>query len=85
MSSTTNTIAARILPFPRRGDYDPELTKRELARMWRCSTKTIERYVDPDYAKPRGLRPLPSFTTPLGGRRFRLSEVEAWRAERRTG
>jgi hypothetical protein len=52
--------------------------------MWRCSIKTIERYVDPGYTRPRGLRPLPSFTTPLGRRRFRLSEVEAWRTERRS-
>ena len=83
MTSTANTIAAQVVPFPARGGYDPELTKRELARLGRCSTKTIERYVDPDYTRPRGLRPLPSFTTPLGRRRFRLSEVEAWRAERR--
>jgi hypothetical protein len=72
------------VPFPVGADFDPELTKRELARMWRCSTKTIERYVDPSYTRPRGLRPLPSFTTPLGRRRFRLSEVEAWRTERRS-
>ena len=84
MSSTTNTVVAQILPFPCRAEYDPELTKCELARMWRCSTKTIERYVDPEYTRSRGLRPLPSFTTPLGRRRFRLSEVEAWRVERRT-
>ncbi len=83
MTSTTNTYAAQIVPFPSRTEFDPELTKRDLARMWRCSTKTIERYIDPAYTRPRGLRPLPSFTTPLGRRRFRLSEVEAWRAERR--
>jgi hypothetical protein len=83
MTSTANTIAAQVVPFPSRADYDPELTKRELARIWHCSTKTIERYVDAGYTRPRGLRPLPSFTTPLGRRRFRLSEVEAWRAERR--
>jgi hypothetical protein len=83
MASDTNTYVAQIVPFPIRADFDPELTKRDLARMWRCSTKTIERYVDPAYTERRGLRPLPSFTTPLGRRRFRLSEVEAWRAERR--
>ena len=84
MASNPNTYVAQILPFPNRSDFDPELTKRDLARMWRCSTKTIERYTDPAYTERRGLRPLPSFTTPLGRRRFRLSEVEAWRAERRT-
>lgn len=84
MAANTNTYVAQIVRFPSRADFDPELTKRDLARMWRCSTKTIERYVDPEYTRQRGLRPLPSFTTPLGRRRFRLSEVEAWRAERRT-
>ena len=84
MASITDSYAAQIVRFPARADFDPELTKRDLARMWRCSTKTIERYVDPSYTRPRGVRPLPSFTTPLGRRRFRLSEVEAWRAERRT-
>ncbi len=63
MTSTTNTYAAQIVPFPNRTEFDPELTKRDLARVWRCSTKTIERYIDPDYTRPRGLRPLPSFTT----------------------
>ena len=85
MTANTNAYVAQIVPFPSRVDFDPELTKRDLACMWRSSTKTIERYVDPDYTRPRGLRPLPSFTTPLGRRRFRLSEVEAWRAERRAG
>jgi hypothetical protein len=84
MAPTADTYTAQVLRFPARADFDPELTKRDLARMWRCSTKTIERYVDPAYTRPRGLRPLPSFTTPLGRRRFRLSEVEAWRAERGT-
>ena len=85
MASDRNTYVAQIAPFPIRADLDPELTKRDLARMWRCSTKTIERYINPVYAEHRGLRPLPSFTTPLGRRRFRLSEVEAWRAERSAG
>jgi hypothetical protein len=84
MSSAAQSHAAHVLRFPARTDFDPELSKRELARMWGCSTKTIERYIDAGYTQPRGLRPLPSFTTPLGRRRFRLSEVEAWRAERRT-
>jgi hypothetical protein len=85
MASTGNSYVADVVRLPSRADFDPELTKRELARMWRCSTKAIERYVDPEYVRPRGLRPLPSFTTPFGRRRFRLSEVEAWRAERRAG
>jgi len=84
MASTGNSYVADVVRLPSRADFDPELTKRELARMWRCSTKTIERYVDPEYVRLRGLRPL-SFITPLGRRRFRLSEVEAWRAERRAG
>ena len=84
MTSMTDMLLGTVVRFPARLDFDPELTKRDLARMWCCSTKTIERYVDPDYMRPRGLHPLPSFTTPLGRRRFRLSEVEAWRAEGRT-
>lgn len=56
----------QLLRLPVRSDFDPELSKRDLARMWRCSTKTIERYMDPAYVRPRGLRPLPSSTTPLG-------------------
>lgn len=84
MASTADTHTAQVVRFPARADFDPELTKRDLARMWRCSTKTIERYVNPAYTRPRGLRSLPSFTTPLGRRRFRLSEVAAWRAERGT-
>ena len=48
-----NTYVAQIVPFPIRADFDPELTKRDLARMWRCSTKTIERYVDPAYTESR--------------------------------
>jgi hypothetical protein len=82
MPPTADTYTAQVVRFPARADFDPELTKRNLARMWRCSTKTIERYVAPAYMRPRGLRPLPSFTTPWGRPRFRLSEVEAWRAER---
>lgn len=85
MTPPTDSCVSRVVPFPARVEFDPELSKRDLARLWRCSTKTIERYVDPGYTRPRGLRPLPSFTTPLGRRRFRLSEVEAWRAERRAG
>ena len=85
MTANTNTYVAQIVPLPSRADFDPELNKRDLARIWCCSTKTIERYVDPEYTRARGLRPLPSFTTPLGRRRFRLSEVEAWRAQRRAG
>jgi len=53
MISTANTYVAQVVRFPCRSDYDPELTKRDLARMWRCSTRTIERYIDPDYARPR--------------------------------
>jgi hypothetical protein len=83
MTPAADSYVAQVVRLPIRPDFDPEMTKRDLARMWRCSTKTIERYMDPDYTRPRGLRPLPSFTTPLGRRRFRLSEVEAWRAERR--
>ena len=31
-----------VIPFPRKAD--PLLTKRQLAVMWRCSPRTIERY-----------------------------------------
>ena len=67
---------AQVIPFPVK--HDPELTKREAAARLRCSTRSIERYIDPDYCAKRGIEPLPSFTTPFGQRRFRLSEVERW-------
>ena len=75
MAPTADTHTAQVVRFPARADFDPELTKRDLARMWRCSTKTIERYVNPASARPRGLSSLPSLRAPLGRRRFRLSEV----------
>lgn len=55
---TAAVNGGQLLRLPARSDFDPELSKRDLARMWRCSTKTIERYVDPEYVRPRGLRPL---------------------------
>lgn len=70
---------AQVIQFPAK--YDRELSKRELANLWRCSTRTIVRYMDPDYMLPRGKQPLPSFTTPFGERRFLLSEAEHWRKE----
>ena len=58
MTSTTDIYSAEVVRFRTRSDFDPELTKRDLARMWRCSTKTIERYVDAEYvARCRGPEP----------------------------
>jgi hypothetical protein len=70
---------AQVIPFPVK--HDPEMTKRQLADLWNCSTRTIVRYMDPEYMLPRGKQPLPSFTTPFGERRFLLSQAERWRKE----
>lgn len=72
-------MSAQIIPFPNRTGFDPEMSKSRLASLWGCSRKTIERYMDPAYTGPKGIEPLPSVVTPYG-RRFRLSEVNAWRA-----
>jgi hypothetical protein len=68
---------AQVIQFPNRG-YDPLLTKREVAERLRKSTRTIERYSDPDYCERRGVPVIPSFLDRSGERRFRLSEVERW-------
>lgn len=73
------TPLAQVIQFPVK--HDPELTKRQLAERWNCSTRTIVRYMDADYMLSREKQPLPSFTTPFGERRFLLSEVERWRKE----
>lgn len=72
------TELAQVIQFPSRG-YDPELTKRQVADMFSCSTRTIERYCDPDYAQRRGWDPLPHYRTLGGDLRFVLSAVERWR------
>ena len=71
------TELAQVIQFPLRG-YDPILTKREAAERLRCSIRSIERYTSEDYCAARGVAVLPSFTTPFGERRFRLSEVDRW-------
>jgi hypothetical protein len=69
---------AQVIQFPSRG-YDPELTKRQVAEMFNCSTRTIERYCDEAYTQSRGWEPLPHFRTLGGDLRFVLSQVERWR------
>lgn len=69
---------AQVIAFPNRG-FDPELTKRQVAEMFNCSPRTIERYCSEDYARRRGWEPLPHYRTLGGDLRFTLSAVERWR------
>lgn len=64
-----------VIQFPRRGTFDPELTKKQLAAMWGVSPRWLEIQVRNS--------DLPSPGIFAGKRRFRLSEVERWREERR--
>lgn len=72
-------MSAQVIAFPRRPGFDPEVSRSRLASMWGCSAKTIDRYSDPSYTRPRGFEPLEWHPTPLGHRRYLLSEAEAWR------
>lgn len=63
-----------VIPFPRRSDWEPELSKRQLAQRLGYSTRWVE------------LRVREGMPSTLKGnqRRFLLSETEAWLAERKT-
>jgi hypothetical protein len=64
---------ATIIPFPNRTGFEPWVTKRELARHLRYSTRWVEL---------RHREGLPSVL--MGGRRrYRISEVESWLREER--
>lgn len=54
---------------------DPILSKAQLARRLKCSTRSIERMAK------EGLPSLASLDA-MGRRRYRLSEVEAWQSKR---
>ena len=64
-----------LIAFPRRSDWEPELSKRQLASRLGYSTRWVELRVREG---------MPSFQQSNGYRRFLLSEVEAWLAQRRT-
>ena len=54
----------QLLRLPVRSDFDPELSKRDLARMWRCSTKDDRALHGPGYVRlevcgrPKGTPPV---------------------------
>jgi hypothetical protein len=59
-----------VIPFPRRTDWEPELSKRQVAQWFGFSTRWVE------------LRMREGMPSRLRGkqRRFLLSECEAWLA-----
>lgn len=60
-----------VIPFPRRTDWEPELSKRQLAQWFGFSTRWVELRVSEGMpSRLRGNR-----------RRFALSECEAWLAQ----
>lgn len=64
-----------VIPFPRRTDWEPELTKRQLSERLGFSTRWVELRVREG---------MPCSSIKGNQRRFLLSEVEAWLADRRT-
>jgi hypothetical protein len=59
---------AQVIDLPRRTEWEPFLTKRDLAQHYRVTVRTIETWQSK--GMPSRLR---------GGKRlYRLSEVEAW-------
>jgi len=62
-----------VIPFPRRTDWEPEMSKRQLAQWLGFSTRWVE------------LRVREGMPSRIQGnqRRFRLSECEAWLASPR--
>lgn len=68
---------SNVIAFPKAPPVERWITKRELARHWSCSTKHIERKVRD------GMPSRPPEDSPAGRRLFRLSECEAWEAQRR--
>jgi hypothetical protein len=63
-----------VIPFPRRTDWEPELSKRQLAERLGFSTCWVELRVREG---------MPTSSIKGNQRRFLLSEVEAWLADRR--
>ena len=63
-----------VIPFPRRNNWEPWLSKRQLAEHFGFSTRWVE------------LRVRDGMPSTIHGnrRRFLLSEVEAWLAQGRT-
>jgi len=64
-----------VIPFPRRTDWEPELSKRQLAEGLGYSTRWVELRVREG---------MPTSSMKGNQRRFRLSEIEGWLAVRRT-
>lgn len=63
---------APVIQLPRRTDWEPYLTKAELAQHYRCTQRTIENWQSAGMpSRLRGRRRL-----------YRVSEVEAWHADR---
>lgn len=67
---------SNVVAFPKTSAPERWITKRQLAHRWVCSTKTIERLVR------EGMPSKDPADSPSGRRLFRLSECEAWYAER---
>lgn len=61
-------MSAQIIPFPLRTDWEPELSKRQLAERFGYTTRWVE------------LRMREGMPSRMVGaqRRFRLSECEQW-------
>ncbi|UGS35503.1 helix-turn-helix transcriptional regulator [Capillimicrobium parvum] len=70
------TVAAwaSSIAFPRRSDWEPELSKRQLADRLGYSTRWVELRVREG---------MPTSSIKGNQRRFLLSEVETWLAQRR--
>jgi predicted DNA-binding transcriptional regulator AlpA len=62
-----------VIPFPRRSDWEPKLSKRQLAQVKGFTTRWVELRVREG---------MPSYIEG-NQRRFVLSEVDAWLASRR--
>lgn len=63
-----------VIAFPRRSDWEPELSKRQLADRLGYSTRWVELRVREG---------MPTSSIKGNQRRFLLSEVETWLAQRR--
>jgi hypothetical protein len=65
------SVMGKVIPFPRRTDWEPELSKRQVAQWFGFSTRWVELRVREGMPScMRGNR-----------RRFLLSECEAWLAQ----
>ena len=63
-------VMGTVIPFPRRTDWEPELSKRQVAQWFGFSTRWVELRVREGMpSRMRGSQ-----------RRFLLSECEAWLA-----